>query len=375
MVVTPGETIAQQPTKLKTIFTLFRELFGSLLPFWWWKGFFLNPKGKFGLAYILHIPKKIFTKTQKLAPEAVFEKGDVLLLLDASWNFDIKPALIMAKREDIKVVAFIYDVIPLTHPHFFDTSLVYSFEKWFVELSSYADGYIAISESVKKDLIGCYKKYKNDNGSKSVFFDSIKLGSDFINKEFDEKNISNDIKNIFYTNKNVYIVVSTIEPRKNHSFILDAFDKLWKDDMDVCLLIIGKIGWKVESLLGRIKNHQEFGKRLYMQGNISDEELAFCYTNAKGCIFASFIEGFGLPIIEGLYFGKTVLASDTLVHREVGGNNIKYFGLDDYSNLVDLLKVANTEIVITKINEKTKLTSWNESARELLNKLDIGLNK
>src|SRR5690606_20966063 len=67
-----------------------------------------------------------------------------------------------------------------------------------------------------------------------------------------------------FARESVYLAVSTIEPRKNHEYLLDAFELAWAAGSDARLCIIGRIGWKREELVRRIRGHAEFGRRLFM---------------------------------------------------------------------------------------------------------------
>ena len=134
------------------------------------------------------------------------------------------------------------------------------------------------------------------------------------------------------------------------------------------LCCVGKCGWQNDSLLARIKKHQRYGKTLFLWNDLGDDELAFCYQHAQMLLFASYAEGFGLPIIEGLHFGLPVMASDIPVHREVGKKNIEYFDLSDCSDLVRKIEVkeregfadANDALVIQPWN------NWKQSAHSLM---------
>ena len=118
-------------------------------------------------------------------------------------------------------------------------------------------------------------------------------------------------------------MVGTLEPRKGHRIALDAFEALWADGLDVCLVIAGKHGWGVDHLAEAIRTHREFGKRLFWHERVDDAGLAQLYSDCDGLIAASFAEGFGLPIVEAGYFGKPVIASDIPVFREVGDGAVE----------------------------------------------------
>ncbi len=77
-------------------------------------------------------------------------------------------------------------------------------------------------------------------------------------------------------------MVGTLEPRKAHQQVLEAFEQLWNDGQKIQLVIVGKQGWMVESLAQRIRTHPELGKRLFWLENVSDEYLEKIYAVGDG---------------------------------------------------------------------------------------------
>jgi alpha-1,2-rhamnosyltransferase len=130
-------------------------------------------------------------------------------------------------------------------------------------------------------------------------------------------------------------------------------------------VIIGKVGWEVDDFISRVKNHKEYNSRLFLLENIDDEHLLYAYKNSKALIFASFIEGFGLPIIESLHNKLQVLASDIGVHREIGRDFVSYFNLNDINSLIKLIEDDN----FNKNIDDFKWISWEESAKDLVEKV------
>jgi len=363
---------------LKNIYRATRELLATILPFKQLKFFLFAPTERFGLNYIIHnIFIKPFSKTapKKIEKEIIppnrleISKGDTLLLLDSTWHLDIWRTIAEVKQKEANVVAVIYDLIPLTHPQFCDDFLVKVFQNWFNRSIEFVDGYIAISNTVEKDLVSYL--YSNFGHSvKDKKFDHFLLGSDFNYSRVENLHVREELKNPF-ENSSTYLIVSTIEPRKNHKYLLDTFDLLWKKEISVNLCIVGKIGWKVEEIMERINYHKELNHKLFHYDDLNDKELIFCYQNAKALLFPSIIEGFGLPIVESLTNHLPVLASNTAIHREVGEEKIDYFNLNNSEDLVqkiiDIEKNGISEKFIPSADYKW--ADWNESTKILLDKI------
>jgi glycosyltransferase involved in cell wall biosynthesis len=120
-------------------------------------------------------------------------------------------------------------------------------------------------------------------------------------------------------------MVGTLEPRKGHAQVLDAFEQLWRDKHEMNLVLVGKQGWLVESLTERLRNHPEMNNRLFWLEGISDEYLEAVYADSTCLIAASYGEGFGLPLIEAAQHKLPIIARDIRVFREVAGEHAFYF--------------------------------------------------
>lgn len=133
----------------------------------------------------------------------------------------------------------------------------------------------------------------------------------------------------FGQNRPCFVVLGTIEPRKNHALLLDVWARLatemLADDMPV-LCIVGSRGWRNDEVFARLDARPPHVQEL---GNLSDAALASLLTQARALLMPSLVEGFGLPPGEALALGCPVIASDLDVYREVFGNNIVYLKPDD----------------------------------------------
>jgi len=302
------------------------------------------------------------------ARELEVKPSDVLVLLDSSWHSNFFNDVEKLKRQGIKAYAVVYDLIPLTHPQFCDAGLVMVFEKWFEWISAQADGFICISKTVRDNVQHFIQEKQID--SNATFFDHFYLGTDLdlSNKEDD---IAEQLKSVFNSKDSVYLMVSTIEPRKNHAYLIDAFELLWEQNSNATLCIVGVIGWRCDDLIKRIQNHSELGRRLFMFNNLSDSELGYCYQHATSLVFPSFVEGFGLPLIEAQERGLPAMASDIPVFREIGGNSLRYFDLDDPASLATLISNTDQETIKelkSNLNDWSWM-SWRDATQELISKL------
>lgn len=308
-------------------------------------------------------------KDLSVVPNVEFQRGDILLMLDSSWHMPIWQAIHRAKSASAYVVFVAYDLIPISHPKFCDDYLVKVFSDFYQQAIRQANGFIAISASVRDDV----KNYVEEvlpGAAERLDFDFFHLGADFIPKR-SELSIRHELIALYESNKQHYLMVSTIEPRKNHQYLIDAFDCLWQQGVDVTLTIVGRVGWKVSGLMGRLQSHPELGHRLFLLHDLNDRELSYCYEHSTALVFPSYVEGFGLPIIEALQHRLPVIASDIPVHREVGQQQVMYVDLNDVNALVNkVIDIYHNQIPAEYVvaNDFRWLT-WKEATEQLLSKI------
>jgi hypothetical protein len=163
-------------------------------------------------------------------------------------------------------------------------------------------------------------------------------------------------------------VVGTIEPRKAHAQTLAAFDALWKEKVDVNIVIVGKLGWMVDKLIDALRSHPERNRRLFWLAGITDEYLERVYASSVCLIAASEGEGFGLPLIEAAQHGLPIIARDIPVFREVAGPHAYYFSGREPAALAAAVKywlILNQTGSAPRSTEIGRST-WAESTNQLL---------
>jgi len=292
--------------------------------------------------------------------------NDVILYLNHFPYGKHKAVQYFKEKSGGKVIYMIHDLLPIRYPQFFGESEKEIFGKWLQDSVNYASGYIAVSRTTRNDLLN----YMDEKGicKDSFYVGVIQLGADIDISGDKITYISQQIQKIF-DNRSVYLIVSTVEPRKNHQYLLNSFEKIWEKDIDVTLLIIGKIGWLTDKILIEIKNHPLYEKKLFMCNHVNDNELVYCYQHAKCFLFPSYAEGFGLPIVESISYGLPVLASDTAIHREIGRDSIEYFDIYNPEALVELIIDIETRGKPLKIPQNDIIISWQESSHMFMNEI------
>ncbi len=117
--------------------------------------------------------------------------------------------------------------------------------------------------------------------------------------------------------------VSTIEPRKNHAMLLNAWRELLDRGIpqahDFKLVFVGREGWMVDEVMAALADRRVHHDTVLHLKGCDDDVLSALYANAAFCVYPSHYEGFGLPLVEGFARGRATIASSGGSLAEVAG--------------------------------------------------------
>lgn len=136
------------------------------------------------------------------------------------------------------------------------------------------------------------------------------------------------------------LVVSTIDPRKNHATCLAAWQIVKRQiDPDLKLIFVGSLGWDYGHITKNLSVELKRGS-LFLLDSVPASELRVLYRHAAATVCPSFSEGFDFSGVEAMRSGGIVVASDIAVHREVYETAAIYFNPYSEESLVRALKAA-----------------------------------
>ncbi|HKC17730.1 MAG TPA: glycosyltransferase family 1 protein [Steroidobacteraceae bacterium] len=121
------------------------------------------------------------------------------------------------------------------------------------------------------------------------------------------------------------LIVSTIEPRKNHLTLLSAWENLRAERFPTLkLIIVGTLGWRQKRIVRKFRPWLERGDAFLLE-DVLAPELRVLYAQARATVCPSFGEGFDFSGVEAMKSGSPVVASDIPVHREIFADAAEYF--------------------------------------------------
>ena len=308
---------------------------------------------------------KFISDNNKISTDVVVNSKDIFFGLDLAARFLPlhKKQLLNWKLQGVKIHILVYDMLPHLHPEWFTSRSVKNFHRWLSTISVYSDQLICISNSVKDEL---RTWLCNQNFSiHTPRIATIPLGCE-IASSMPSTGMDNQIADMLESlkKKKFILMVGTIEPRKGYDDALKAMEFFWASEEDVTLVIVGKTGWKTVKLQERLLSHPQQGSKLFWLKNVSDQVLQKLYEMANVVLVTSYGEGFGLPIVEAIYYTKPLLVRDIPVFREVvyGYKNIEYFS--DGNMLVSKLK-SQLQNPQKNLESKFYGSTWYESVLRL----------
>jgi glycosyltransferase involved in cell wall biosynthesis len=180
--------------------------------------------------------------------------------------------------------------------------------------------------------------------------------------------------------KNFILHVGTLEPRKNITALVLAFNLLKKKELiEHKLIICGSRGWYYDGIYNKVRE-LKLEKEVVFTGYIPDDDLPFLYNMADVFVFPSLYEGFGLPVLEAMACGCSVVTSSVSSLPEVVGNAgilVDPLNIDEMAE--GILRIINDkslkEDLIRKGIERVKMFSWENTAKQILDIFEETLDK
>lgn len=273
------------------------------------------------------------------------------------------------KGKGVYFYFIVYDLLPLYNKQWWPDGVFNHHYQWINALVKTADCLICISNTVKDD-VNKWIIINKPHLYKLIDVTFFHLGAD-INNSVPTKGIPVESEIVFksISKRPTFLMVGTIEPRKGHNYVLNAFEMLW-NNTDINLVIVGKEGWMMNTFIEKLISHEEYNKRLFWLNSISDEYLMRIYSLSTCLIAASEAEGFGLPLIEAAKNKIPIISRDIPVFREVAGDFAFYF--KNSTEPSSLIEALNEWLVLYRnnhhpISENLPSLSWKESANCLAN--------
>lgn len=211
-----------------------------------------------------------------------------------------------------KRVITIYDLTFLKFPQY-ATAVVKTFRQRVAQCLQWTDLILAISESTKQDLIEAFHL-----NPEKIWV--TPLASRYTPLDIAPDRLAILEKTVPYVFTRPYILfVSTLEPRKNITTLIAAFNLLKeRHHLEHQLILIGQKGWNYEAIFNALQA-SPWQQDIHHLDYLSSEQVAMFYARTSAFVYPSHYEGFGLPPLEAMTLGAPVVVSNTSSLPEVVG--------------------------------------------------------
>lgn len=253
-----------------------------------------------------------------------------------------------------------HDALPVLMPHTIPDKSIHQASHFYAAMENVRAGgwFACISESTRRDLLKMFPQaeprtvtihnmvshhyYLEDSPRAhipGIIRSRLYEGVDVLPKFFTVREKENFYQRALGDPKLRYLlVVSTIEPRKNHARLLAAWEVLKAEiDPDLRLVVVGTLGWDNAQLVAAFKTWIDRGQ-LFMLNAVPAPDLRQLYRHAGATVCPSLGEGFDYSGVEAMASGGVTISSDIPVHREIYEDASEYFDPYSTASLVNSLK-------------------------------------
>lgn len=326
--------------------------------------------------YFLYSRKRLFSSSKKLPllPGVNFKHrvdylglGPGLTLRKAcdvfhTSGFDLRPP------KGAKFIVTVHDIIPFVFPQGHTTDAIERLKAQLPLALAAADRVIVDAQNTAADLIHFYPDIQKDK---------IRLvypgaGDDFGVLAKDTKNLYKEMFLKYNIRSNYIIYIGTIEPRKNLKGLIKAYHSLKKAHEIIQQLVIsGMKGWESEPVF-RLVEELQLEKDVVFTGYVPRDHLKVFYNFADICVYPSFYEGAGLPVLEAFKCGCPVVTSNVSCMPEFAGEAAVLVNPHDIDSIAaGIWSILSSETLRSRLAgagfKRAAAFTWENTARNMLN--------
>jgi glycosyltransferase involved in cell wall biosynthesis len=246
------------------------------------------------------------------------------------------------RRRGLQPVYLVHDLIPITHPEFVRPGDDRKHEVRMQAVLASGEAVVCNSQHTLSEL----KRFASRSNMPMPSSIVSPLG---IETEFGDGSADLPDCDPFF------LAIGTIEPRKNHLLLLNAWrhlvEKLGPEAPK--LVIVGRRGWENENVIDIIERGRSLGAHVLECNRLPDAHLRSLMKKARAVLFPSFVEGYGLPLLEALALRVPVICSSLQTFTEVAGPVPQYLDpidglgwarmIQDYAKPDSALRAAQLE--------------------------------
>jgi glycosyltransferase involved in cell wall biosynthesis len=283
-----------------------------------------------------------------LVPEVVYSPRDHRIMLDA-------------QRRGMRVAAIFHDAIPISHPTLVRREAA-KHHATYMKVLTGADLLIAVSNTAANQ----FRDFARSRGLSVPQIQVCSLPGEILGvpRQCSKSRPRNGPVRM--------LCVSTLDPRKNHDGLIRAFNLACSSipQANLFLDIAGAPYKNAYAIVQAIQHAAKANRRITWHGSVSAEELFGLYSGCDFTVYPSVVEGFGLPILESLWYGRPCICANFGAMAETAaGGGCSMIDVRDSEQLGRAIVALATQPKIrdrlASEIERRRFKYWSEYASEL----------
>jgi glycosyltransferase involved in cell wall biosynthesis len=268
-----------------------------------------------------------------------------------------------------RAACFVHDLIPIEYPEYFQPGWEQRYRRLSSNVGRLFDAVIANSEATARSVRAHCERERLPDAAVCVAAPGVQA----FPQPPTGTNTAGD--------RPYFVVLGTIEPRKNHLLLLNLWSRLASSVAATPrLLVIGARGWENEQVLDMLERSRRLRGLVEEHNGLSDAEVGSFVARSRAVLLPSFAEGFGLPLGEALVSGVPALCSDIPVFREVGRDVPEYLDPLDLNAWAEAVLDYSRPDSVRRAAQMRRLSHWRAPrwaehftvVEQLLGEIDTG---
>lgn len=311
----------------------------------------LFPQARHPFLFIWWFEYSVAARLRKLKPDVFFSPDGYLSL-----------------RSKVPQVPVFHDLAFEHFPGDVKKLEAWHYRKYFPRYAQKAARILTVSEFTKRDI---QKQYGTDPGKIDVCYNGVSARFSPV-----DPGRKTEIRQKFSQGKPYFHCVGAIQPRKNLSSLIQAFNRFkTEQSSDVQLLVVGRKAWNFEEVISSYKD-SPFKDEIHFTGFVSDADLNDIYGASEALCYVPYFEGFGIPILEAMQCDCPVITSRVTSMPEVAGDAAILVDPREVASIVAAMQEISPqkqEALIQAGRERLRAFSWEKTASQVWQTLEHSL--
>lgn len=279
----------------------------------------------------------------------------------------LSPDGYLSLNSNVKQLAVIHDLNFEHYPEDLPYLVRKYYKHFFPKFARKASRIVTVSEFSKEDIV---KQYQINPSNIDVVYN----GCNEIFKPATTQD-KTTTKNAYTDNKDYFVFVGALQPRKNVSRLFMAFDKFKEStNSDVKLVIVGEKYYWAKDIKSTYINMKYKGDVVFTE-RLATNELKNVIGSAIALTYVPYFEGFGIPILEGMNCDTPVITSNVTSMPEIAKDAallVDPFSIESIANaMVSLYKNEDErKRLIIKGRERKLDFNWDSTANKLWDSIE-----